>query len=84
MERDAKIREFSEFIPIDKHESESFVFVHKDTLVIDIEEMFANELKEGKRLAVVFITKNGDPNETILGLLTAWDVAGCRVTKNYS
>jgi hypothetical protein len=67
-----------------KNESESFVFVHKDTLVIDIEEMFANELKEGKRLAVVFITKNGDPNEKILGLVTAWDVAGCRVNKNYS
>jgi len=78
LEKDAKIREFSEFIPIDKHVSESFAFVPRDTLVIDIEEMFADELKDGKRLAVVFMTNNGDLNEKILGLITAWDVAGYR------
>ncbi len=84
LEKEAKIRDFSEFIPIDKHESESFEFVSRETTVIDIEEMFAKELRQEKRLAVVFITDNGDPNEKILGLVTAWDVAGCRVNKNYS
>ncbi len=78
LEKDVKIREFCDFIPIDKHESESFEFVPRDTLVIDIEEMFAKELKQDKRLAVVFITDSGDPNEKLLGLVTAWDVAGYR------
>lgn len=78
LEKGMKIREFAEFIPINKHESESFEFVSKGTLVIDIEEMFAKELKQGKRLAVVFITANGDPKEKLLGLVTAWDVAGYR------
>ena len=40
--------------------------------------MFAKELKQDKRLAVVFITDSGDPNEKLLGLVTAWDVAGYR------
>ncbi len=78
LEKEAKIRDFSEFIPIDKHESESFEFVSRETTVIDIEEMFAKELRQEKRLAVVFITDNGDPNEKLLGLVTAWDVAGYR------
>jgi predicted transcriptional regulator len=76
--KEVKIREFSKFIPVDKHESESFTFVSKDALVIDIEDMFSKELKHDKRLAVVFITHNGDLNEKILGLITAWDVAGYR------
>jgi len=76
--KDAKIRDFSDFIPIDRHESESFAFVSRDTLVIDIEDMFAKELRQEKRLAVVFITDNGDPNEKLLGLVTAWDIAGYR------
>jgi len=78
LEKDVKIREFSEFIPIDKHESETFAFVSRDTLVIEIEEMFAHELIDGKRLAVVFITNNGNLNEKILGLVTAWDLVGYR------
>jgi len=78
LEKDVKIREFCEFIPISKHESESFEFVPRDTLVIDIEDMFAKELRQDKRLAVVFITDSGDPNEKLLGLVTAWDVAGYR------
>ena len=76
--KDAKIRDFSDFIPIDRHESESFAFVSIDTLVIDIDDMFAKELRQEKRLAVVFITDNGDPNEKLLGLVTAWDIAGYR------
>ena len=44
--KDAKIRDFSDFIPIDRHESESFAFVSRDTLVIDIEDMFAKELRQ--------------------------------------
>ncbi|NLA85224.1 MAG: CBS domain-containing protein [Clostridiales bacterium] len=78
LDKDAKIKEFSKFIPIDKHESESFAFVSRGTPVIDIEDMFAKELRQGKRLAVVFITDTGDPDEKLLGLITAWDIAGYR------
>jgi predicted transcriptional regulator len=76
LERDVKIREFIEQIPIDKHESEFFEFVPRDTLVVDIEEMFQKELMDRKRLAVVFITQNGKPNEKLIGMVTAWDIAG--------
>ncbi|MTK13321.1 MAG: CBS domain-containing protein [Clostridiaceae bacterium] len=76
IEKDVKIREFADFIPIEKHVSEFFKFVSKNTLVIDIEEMFQKELHNGKRLSVVFITESGNYTEKILGLITAWDIAG--------
>lgn len=76
IEKDVKIKEFADFIPLEKHESEFFKFVPKNKLVIDIEEMFQKELDNRKRLSVVFITESGKPTEKILGLITAWDVAG--------
>jgi CBS domain-containing protein len=76
LEKDIKIAEFSEFIPIDKHESESFVFVSRNALVIDVEDMFIQQFQKGKRLAVVFITHSGNPKEQLLGLITPWDMAG--------
>jgi len=70
------IQEFADLIPVDKHESEYFEFVPRDTLVTDIEEMFQNGLKDQKRISVVFITETGKSSEKILGLVTAWDIAG--------
>ena len=70
------IGEFAEFIPIDKHDSEYFGFVPRNALVIDIEEMFQADLYINKRLAIIFITETGSPRERILGLITAWDLAG--------
>ena len=38
--------------------------------------MFQNGLKGKKRISVIFITQNGNENEKLLGLITAWDLAG--------
>ena len=76
LERDAKIKEFIDYLPIDKHNSEYFIFVSKNASVMDVEELFQAELKEHRRLGVVFITENGNPNQKILGIITAWDMAG--------
>lgn len=76
LERDVRIREFSEYIPFDKHRSEYFRFIHKNTLLTEVEELFQGELKQNRRLGVVFITENGSSSQKILGLITAWDMAG--------
>ncbi len=74
--KDTKIEEFKDFIFIDKHTSEHFIFVPKDTLLIEVEEIFHKGLVNKKRIAVVYITENGKPEEGLLGMLTAWDIAG--------
>ncbi len=51
-DEDIPISEFEDLIPVDRHASEYFEFVPRDALVIDIEEMFQNGLKENKRISV--------------------------------
>ena len=70
------INEFIDFIPLNNHGSECFEFVPRNTLVIEIEEIFQNGLKDNKRISVIFITQNGKKDEKPLGLITAWDLAG--------
>ena len=38
--------------------------------------MFEEELRDNKRLSVIFITEAGKTTEKILGMITAWDIAG--------
>lgn len=70
------IKEFADFIPIENHQSEYYEFVSKKTLVADIEEAFQIGLKGKKRISVIFVTENGKLTETLLGLITAWDLVG--------
>ena len=74
--KDTKISEFKEFIGLDKHRSEYFEFVSRNTLLAEVEALFQEGLQERKRIAVVYITENGKRDEKLLGMITAWDVAG--------
>jgi CBS domain-containing protein len=76
LEKDVRIKEFIEYIPFDKHKSEYFDFISKRTLLTEVEEMFQGELEENRRLGVIFITEDGNPSQKILGIITAWDIAG--------
>jgi predicted transcriptional regulator len=76
LEKEELVGEFSDFIPLDDHESEYFEFVPKDALIVDIKEKFQKGLKNKKRLSTIFITETGSEKEKLLGLVTAWDLAG--------
>lgn len=71
-----KIEEFSEFLPLDSHPSEFFKFISMGTLVLDVKKLFEEELNKNKRLGAVFLTNNGRESGKLMGLLTAWDLAG--------
>lgn len=75
LDKDILIGEFAELIPLDKHESEYFEFVPREATVVDVEELFVEDIRNQKRLSAVFITENGNPGEKILGLITPWDLA---------
>ena len=74
--KDMLIEEFRDFIPLEKHTSEYFEFVGRNALLSDVENLFRIGLKARKRIAVVFITEKGKQSEKILGIITAWDIAG--------
>lgn len=65
-----KIYEYFDYLPIDKHINERYLFVSKNTLVEDIIKYFENSKKDfGKKLAMVFVTENGKQNEKLLGII---------------
>lgn len=53
---ECKISDFEEFIALDNHCSEYFLFKPRTITVVEIEDVFKNCLVENKRLAVIFIT----------------------------
>ncbi len=76
VDKDITICEFGEFLPIEKHPSEYFLFASRTALLFDIQKLFDNELEKNRRLGVVFITDSGKQDEKLLGMITAWDIAG--------
>lgn len=74
--KDTKIAEFKKFIGLDKHTSEYFEFISRNTPLNDVEIIFQQRLKERKRIAAVYITEHGKKEEKLLGMITAWDIAG--------
>lgn len=74
--KDTAIAEFKDFIGLNSHPSEYFEFVGRNALVSEVEDLFREGLRQHKRIAVVYITENGNKNEKLLGMLTAWDIAG--------
>ncbi len=76
LDSNSYISEFKDHIPIDKHDSEYFQFISKNKCIYEVDQLFRVYLSKAKRLAVVLITENGKPSEKLLGMITAWDVAG--------
>jgi len=70
------IAEFAEYLPLNQHASEYFEFVAKNTSLDGVRELFERGLAERKRLAAVFITDDGSRDQELLGMITAWDIAG--------
>ena len=59
---------------IHNHSCEYFDFISINEKLFDAKEYFNHSIKNDKRLALLFVTKNGKDNQEILGLLTPWDL----------
>ena len=62
---------------ININNSKEFVkFVSRDKLYDDVVNDFITEFKKGNKLSCVMVTQNGKPTESIIGILTTWDIVG--------
>lgn len=68
------VSDFLEYCLLDKHSTEYYLFVAKNTSVNDVFKLLRKNSKHDKRLALVFVTENGKQNENILGLITETDL----------
>ena len=64
------------YVPLENHQSEAFAFVSVNATVADVQALFEENRSDQKRLGMVFLTENGKPQEKLLGIITAWDLAG--------
>lgn len=60
--------------PIDKHFSETYIFIAKDMLEEDIDDLFTEKLNANTKLAMMFVTENGDPSEKVIGIIVLKDL----------
>lgn len=76
IDKDTKFEKLSKYLPINCHRAEVFRFVKKDALTYDISQLFSKALNDGERIGMLFVTEHGKSSEKLLGIVTAWDVAG--------
>lgn len=70
-----KVKDFMEFLPVDSHLGERFLFVSRYDLVDSIyPELFKNK-EHDKNLALVLVTQHGRKTEKLLGVVTITDMA---------
>ena len=53
--------------------TESVLFFHPDTTLASAHKRYQNQIRQGERISLAFITPNGTESEPILGLITIWD-----------
>ena len=65
---------YSKYFLLGNNPNEYYSFVDKNKLAFDVREDFGKILND-KKCGLVFITQNGKKDESILGMVTLWDVA---------
>ena len=78
IDQNSVFRDLQSYLPFDRHRSESFRFASANALLSDIQMLFEDALQNVDRIGMVFVTANGKPHEKMLGIITAWDIAGLR------
>ncbi len=54
--------------------SDIYSYVTRKVTVYEIEDMFNDAIKQGKRLLAILVSDKGDASTTPLGIITAWDL----------
>ena len=71
-----RIRDIAEFLPFERHTADVFRFVPKNDPIAHLRYLCAEALERHERIGMIFVTENGKPEDSLLGILTVWDVAG--------
>jgi CBS domain-containing protein len=79
--KDTKVEEFKRYIGLEAHPSESFAFLPRAANLGDVYQVFNDAIKVRKRIGVLFITEHGNPQQKVLGIITAWDLATPDLTR---
>lgn len=68
------VGDYEAYLDIRDHVRDSFEFIAETVPTEDAVGRFKTRDKQGRRLAMLVVTKHGDPSEKVLGVLTPYDV----------
>ena len=68
------VRDFKPYLDIRDHVRDSFAFIAEGVATEQAVEQFKHRDKQGRRLAMLVVTRHGDPSEPGVGVLTPYDV----------
>lgn len=74
---ETEISEFSEFLPVEAHITESYRFCAPDASYYNIKKFFEATSPDRRRVVAVFVTRDGTENSKLLGIITPWDMLRC-------
>jgi len=61
-------------------DKDNFIFLSRDSTLFKALERFQTHEKNGKKLEAILITQNGRRSETLLGIITIWDLPEIHAT----
>lgn len=73
LNEDLSFRDIEKYISLDE---EYYLYEKLQTPVEEVKEEVIKNFKQGKRIAIIFVTKDGTINSDLLGLLTPYDILG--------
>lgn len=68
--------EIEEMLSFEKHQGEAFWFTEKTTPIDELSDLFDEASRNNQKIGMLFVTEHGRESEKLLGIITAWDVAG--------
>lgn len=68
------VGDFEAYLDIRDHVRDSFEFIAETVATEDAVGKFKQRDQQGRRLAMLVVTKHGNPSEPVLGVLTPYDV----------
>ncbi len=73
LNEDLSFRDIEKYISLNE---EYYLYEKLQTPVEEVKEEVIKNFKQGKRIAIIFVTKDGTINSDLLGLLTPYDILG--------
>ena len=69
-----RIGDLKKALAIDESRADKYLFLDKNTTLTTVREAFERRHERNRRLAVVFITEDGQQHSPVLAMLTPWDL----------
>ena len=75
VDEELTVRDFMDYVDIDSHTNERYLFVKPNTSLYDVyKELTLRKEPKKKRLSCIFVTSNGKNNGKLIGVITEADM----------